>query len=112
MVYKQDWEYLMRIRINFGIIDTKEIDWPKDVSDFPTIVKFLGSNYEFVLYDDDITKTVDKIFYFSELPRYDPNYGVDCITWSEIANESPTTCECGSRYGGGHFFYCKLWRRW
>jgi len=103
----------MRIRAQFGLIDSKEIDWYQPTLDFPKIVKFLGRNYEWIFYDDDQTKVVDKILYFSELPSYDPNYDVDCITWSEIANGSPSSCECGSKYGGGgHMFMCKLWRKW
>lgn len=104
----------MRLKFNFGHIESKEVHWWKPLDDIPKIIKFLGRNYEWVLYDKDITGAVDTILTYAELPIYDPNFGVDCTTWQEMFGEDTGGCQCGAAYTsfpGGHMFFCRRWTK-
>lgn len=105
----------MRLRVKFGLIDTKEITWYQPLDEFPKLINYLGRNYEWVFYDTDPTNQVDQILSFSELPSYDPSYSIDCKTWAELFGERTKDCECGAAHTSFptvHMFFCKLWRRW
>ena len=105
----------MRLKIVFGLIDSKEVRWWQSVEDFPKLIKHLGKNFEWVFYDKDISGKVDLILTFVELPSYDPNYGVDCPLWSELFPEEALSCECGAKHTSFpqfHMFLCRLWRKW
>lgn len=103
----------MRLKVNFGLIEARQIEWWQPLSNFPTIVKFLNRNYEWVTWDSDLTGKVDYILTFSELQTYDPNYGVVCQVWSDLFKDEVNGCECGAKSPqDGHMFFCKLWRKW
>jgi len=106
----------MRLKVKFGLIDDREIYWYRPVEDFPHLIKFLGRNYEWFMYDTDKTGAVDMILIYSELPSYDPNYNVDCLTWKEIAGDiNRNECECGAKFTSfswAHMFYCTKWTKW
>jgi len=105
----------MRLRINFGFIDSKEVAWWKPLNEFPTVIRFLGRNYEWAVYDKDLTGKVDMILMFSEIPSYDPNFGVECDKWSDMFPENLDGCECGAKHSSfpwDHMFMCKKWSKW
>jgi len=105
----------MRIRVLFGLTDNKEMSWFRPLEDFPKLIKYLGKNYEWLLYEEDPTGQVDQILTFSQLPGYDPNYGVWCPNWTDMTGWDPDKCECGAKYGSfdwDHFRYCKKWSPW
>jgi hypothetical protein len=105
----------MRLRIQFGSVNTKEVNWYDNVNHFPTIVKFLGRNYEWVFYDKDLTGKVDMVLIFSELQTYDPNYYVTAPLWTDLFPEKIGACECGAAYssfGFDHMRYCRFWKPW
>lgn len=107
----------MKIKVNFGLVDTKIVEWWTDVNSFPKLIKYLGKNFEWVFYDTDKSKQVEYILTFSEIQSYDPNYGVACTSWNDLFGENPVNgCECGSKYDrhspDGHLFYCRLYRRY
>ena len=102
----------MKLKVLFGTIDEKRVNWWKDIQDFPNIINFLGRNYEWVTYDKDLTGDVDMILMYSELQTYDPNYLALCPKWTELFPETVGGCECGSTpKSPGHMFFCKLWRK-
>ncbi len=104
----------MRLRVNFGLIESKEVSWYQPLSSFPNIINYLGRNYEWVTYDTDPLKKIDYILTFSELPNYGPNYGILCTTWSEMFKDEIGGCECGAAhtsFPNGHMFFCRLWRK-
>ncbi len=105
----------MRLKIQFGTIDSKEVVWWKDIDSFPHLIRFLGRNYEWVIYDKDLTGKVDMILLFSELPNYDPNYDVDCPLWSDLFPDNIDGCACGAAYTAFptfHMFFCPKWKKW
>ena len=105
----------MRLRVEFGSLDVKEVTWTKSLNDFPNIIKFLGRNYEWVTYDSDPTGKVDMILQFSELPTYDPNFGVYCPIWTDMFKENDSTCDCGARFSSfpwDHMRFCPKWTPW
>lgn len=105
----------MRLKVQFGLADDKEVFWYKEVEDFPNLIKYLGKNYEWVMYDNDYTGKFDFVLIFSELQSYDPNYNVDCPKWSELFPEKTNACDCGAKYCSfpwDHMRYCPLWKPW
>lgn len=105
----------MRIKVQFGNVDTKEISWHDNVMNFPQLIKYLGRNYEWAVYDKDLTGKVDWILIFGEVPSYDPNFYVDAPLWTDLFNEPVGGCECGARYSSfpwDHFRYCRFWKPW
>lgn len=97
--------------------DTREINWYKSLDDFPKLIKFLGRNYEWFFYDKDLSGKADMILTFSELPSYDPNYGVLCTDWHELfeSNGWQGGCQCGARHTSFpdfHMFFCPKWTKW
>jgi hypothetical protein len=106
----------MKIKVLFGLVDSKEVFWYKDIDDFPKLIKFLGRNYEWVFYGQDPTGQVDMVFTFVELPSYDPNYGIDCRSWSELFGEEGNNgCECGAKFTSfswDHMRMCRKWGKW
>ncbi len=105
----------MKIRVQFGLVDTKEVVWWRELDNFPKLIKFSGKNFEWVFYDKDPAGKVDHVLTFAELSSYDPNYLTFCYTWAELFGEKSNGCECGSKYDknspDGHFFYCKMWSK-
>jgi hypothetical protein len=105
----------MKLRIKFGLIDSREVSWWKTLHEFPNIIKFLGRNYEWIVYEEDPIKRVDYILTYSELPTYDPNYNVECSTWNELFGDTWNACECGAKFTTfpeAHMFYCRRWTKW
>lgn len=105
----------MRLRVQFGLIDTKEVFWYRPLEQFPQLIRFIGKNYEWVVYDTDPSGQVDTILVYSELPTHDPNFGVSCPTWNELFGDSNAGCECGaafSSFNWDHMRFCKKWTKW
>jgi hypothetical protein len=105
----------MRIRVNFGVVEKKDVDWWKPLDHFPKLFKYKGMNYEFVFYDKDPTGVFDMILTCTQLPSYDPNYDVVCETWEQLfGEEKQSGCQCGAAhtsFSNGHMFYCSKWRK-
>jgi len=105
----------MRLKVQFGFIDAKEVSWYDHIDNFPRIIKFLGRNYEWFMYDKDPSGKVDMILTFSEIPNYDPNYDVFCPEWNDLFGNKRLDCECGASYSSfpwDHLRYCPLWSPW
>lgn len=105
----------MRLKVKFGFIDTKEVSWYRPLEDFPHLIKFLNRNYEWILYDKDLTGKVDMILVYSELPTYDPNYNVSAPLWSDMFRDTYNACECGADFTSfpwDHMKYCRKWSKW
>jgi hypothetical protein len=106
----------MKLLIQFGAIDSKEVSWYKALDDFPKIIKHLDKPYEWVFYSTDLTGKVDMILTFGEIPSYDPMYHMPCPSWKELFESNlSTTCDCGAKYTSfpwDHMKMCKLWTKW
>lgn len=106
----------MRIRVRFGLIDDKEVLWYRPLDDFPHLIKYLNRNYEWITYDYDPTGKVDHILVYSEVPTYDPNFGVVCPSWQDLFKDTSTnSCECGAKHTSfpwDHMRLCRQWRPW
>jgi hypothetical protein len=105
----------MRLRVQFGLTISKDISWYRPLESFPVLINYLDRNYEWIMYDKDLTGVVDTILTFAEVPSYDANYGTDCPKWNDLFGDDFGKCECGAEYSSfswDHMRYCKLWRRW
>lgn len=106
----------MKIRVNFGLGQSKEVIWWDSVERFPTLISLNGVKFEFVFYDKDPTKTYDQIFTFVEVPTYDPNFYVDCESWEDkFGQQALLGCQCGARHTSfpfAHMFFCPQWKTW
>jgi hypothetical protein len=106
----------MRLKIQFGLINYDEMDWWRPLEDFPHIIKYLGSNYEWVLYDKDLTGRVDMILVYSEISRHDPRYGISCTLWNDLNRSESNDCQCGARFDrhfpNSHMMFCRKWIKW
>lgn len=105
----------MRLKINFGLIEVREVSWFQPLTSFPNIINYLGKNYEWVAFDTDPTGKVDQILIFSQLQTYDPNYNVVCPIWSEMFKDSFGACECGANFTSfpwDHMKFCQMWKKW
>ena len=106
----------MKLKVKFGLIDTKEVFWYKPLEDFPKLVEYLGYNYEWLLYDKDLTGQSDMILIFTELSTYDLNYNTDCPLWVDLFGNERNDCECGAKYSRSfsfdHMRYCRKWTKW
>jgi len=104
---------IIHVELGFhGII--KEVIWNRSVSDFPKIVKYDEKNWEWVILKDG-EYPIDFVFTFSELPKYDPNYGVYAVSLKDLCGEYDYGCQCGARFTSFpsvHMFYCPKWRPW
>ena len=103
----------MRLRVNFGLNESKEVDWFLPLSQFPHVIKFKGINWEWFMYSNSPKDGADTTLVFSELPSYDPNFNVVCDVWEDMFVDSAVKCECGAEKTGspGHSVWCKKWSR-
>jgi hypothetical protein len=105
----------MRLRVELGYEAIKEVTWYARLDDFPKLIKYMGFNYEWIMYDKDLTGKVDIVLSYARLPTYDPNYGVICTLWVDMYPDIPSECDCGAKYTSfswDHMRMCKLWRKW
>lgn len=106
----------MKIKINFGLIISKEIpDYWGSVEGFPPFLSLNGVKYEFVFYDKDPNKYYDHVFTFVEIPKHDPNFYKDILSWEERFSHLTPTCDCGARhttFPQFHMFFCRKWKPW
>lgn len=93
----------------------QEITWNRSIDDFPHIIRFLGYNYEWIMYDGDPSRKVDMILIYAEIPSYNPDYYANCPLWHEVNKDEFEKCECGAghtNFPTCHMFYCPRWRPW
>ncbi len=105
----------MKLRVEFGQADYKEVTWSGKLLDFPRLIKFHSWNYEWVVYDEDKTKKYDYILVFSKLNPHDTDYDTPVHTWDHLFGNGMEVCECGARFTSFpqvHMRMCKLWRPW
>jgi hypothetical protein len=105
----------MRLRVDFGQIARKEVNWYSPLDDFPRLLSYNGKRYEWFMYDKDKSGQLDYILTFAELPTYDPNYYAEMEDFETMfGGAMGIQCECGAIYTGfpqAHMFYCKKWRK-
>lgn len=103
----------MKVIVNFGLVIKKEVDWYKDISDFPRLLRFNGQKWEWVVYNSigngyQLT--------FSQLPTYDPNFYADMNSFEDMFERYQDRCECGAAYSKSfsfdHMRFCKKWKPW
>jgi len=107
----------MKLSLHFGLTEPKRtIYWHGEIGEFPTLILFKGSKWEFVLYQRDDTGVVDYICNFSEVPPYDPNFHATTYKNIDHLFESyGRKCECGAIYTSfpwDHMRMCPKWERW
>jgi hypothetical protein len=90
-----------------------QMDWNKPVLDFPKVVNYKYRNWEWFMYNQVSSASLEFELNFSELKSYDPR-ALECHpTLSEIMDEaSRYVCDCGAdknRDTGGHWKFCKLY---
>lgn len=103
----------MKLIINFGYGGSKkQVDWYRDVMDFPKLLRFQGNKWEWAIYHN-VGK--DYELTFSQIPTYDPNFYVDMPSFEDMFEFNLDKCVCGSIYSSfawDHLRYCPRWKSW
>lgn len=106
----------MKIKVEFGMYDGSEIiNWYRDISDFPKLLRYQGSVYEFAMYTPDTTLQNDYIFTFSQTSRYRARWE-DIPVFKDMFGPPAwnSTCQCGSKYDKGnpkhHYEFCPKYK--
>lgn len=105
---------MLRLTINFGHNGVKkQVNWYKDIMDFPKLLRFQGKSWEWAIYQN---MGNDYELTFSQIPTYDPNYYTEMPSYENMFEFSGSdVCECGSAYSSfkfDHMMFCKLWKPW
>lgn len=100
----------MKLRLQFdGKI--KEVDWWKDLMDFPRVVELDGNKWEWIMFDADADKHVEYNLMFGKVMNYNresdlPIPSIDLMFGGYRQN----ICECGAAYDQSfpnvHLSYC------
>lgn len=102
--------------------DQHTIEWDKDLSDFPNVVKYLDKYWEWVCWDDDPNGLVHKVLNFaptreSALPidMFGNLFPVpDLVQMFNLKFESDEPCWCGAKFTSfpdHHMSKCPKWRK-
>src|SRR5208282_4593426 len=104
----------MKLTINFGHNGIKkEVNWYRDLMDFPKLIRFSGSKWEWAMYhnvgnDYELT--------FSQIPTYDPNFYADMPSFEDMFEwANVDKCVCGSAYSSfswDHMRFCPKHKSW
>lgn len=103
----------MKLIINFGLSIKKEVNWYKDLMDFPKLIKFQGSRWEWAMYNaigSDYELTFSQIYsyhphFYAEMPCFE-----DMFEWGNLDK-----CCCGAAFSSfpwDHFRMCPKWTKW
>ncbi len=102
----------MKLKLQFGLNEPPLLfDWPSRVDDFPGLVLYKKTKWEFVIYDDDDTGEAKYVFTFSRVQNYDPNWYATTYVDIDSLIASTKECGCGAKGGEGHFLFCPKWTR-
>lgn len=105
----------MKLRLIFGEESlTREINWWKDVKEFPHLISYGGSNYGWYMYEISNLSWVTYDLHFSKVPEYDKLYHASAPTVDELTSGwGVSRCECGADktdFPQVHMFYCPKWK--
>lgn len=110
----------MILKLDFGYSGiTRTIEWNAALMDFPKIISYDGSNWEWVTYDSDPSGNVDIIMLWSKLKPYDPRYAQYAVNLEDVLFEdkldsSITGCECAAKFSSFpqiHSHWCKKYSK-
>lgn len=105
----------MRLKLHFGLVKSIEVNWYKDVSDFPHFVIYNGQKWEWFSYDEPPDDDIDMVLMFANIPHYDPNWHITMPKLEDVVLITVDECECGAKYGSfawDHMRFCKRWKPW
>ena len=86
----------MRLVISFGLTTKKEVDWHRDVMDFPKLLRFQGKKWEWAMYNGS---GQNYELTFSLLSSYDSTFNMDMPSFEDLFEYgSYNKCECGAVY--------------
>jgi hypothetical protein len=109
---------MIKFRVDFGLTgDKKEVDWYKELDDFPRVLSYNNKKWEWVMYDRDLKGNVDYILTFGEMPTYSQNYWARAVDFDDIyvSKSRPWECQCGANntsFPWDHMRYCSKWKPW
>ncbi len=104
----------MKLTLNFGLNGAKkQIDWYRDLMDFPKLIRFQNAKWEWAIYSN-VGK--DYELTFSQIPTYDPSFYVDMPSFEDMFEWGATDrCQCGAVYSSfswDHMRFCPKWTKW
>lgn len=104
----------MKLFIIFGYgTPKKEVNWYRDLMDFPKLIRYSGSKWEWAMYHNIGS---DYELTFSQIATYDPNFYADMPGFEDMFEwGNVDKCECGAAYSGftfDHMRFCKKWKPW
>ena len=104
----------MKLNINFGLTGPKkEVNWYRELMDFPKLLSFNGSKWEWAMYNkigNDYELT------FSQIATHDPSFYADMPSFETMFEYGVSDrCVCGSAYSSfkfDHMRFCPKWKPW
>ena len=113
--YKDDTK-ILKLQLQFGIPGgrKKNIEWKKELKEFPKIVKFEGKRWEWIMYDKSKTGN-DYDLAFGRISDETDLGGLPVPCIEEMFPDGwAAKCECGAIYTSfpeEHMFFCPKWRK-
>src|SRR5581483_8954716 len=106
----------MKLTLHFGLSGSKvEMNWWKEIKDFPYLVTYKDKKYELVIYEEDLTGASDYNCVFAGVQSYDPNWHATVyVSIESMMGYGGTKCECGAIYTSFpqiHMFFCPKWTK-
>lgn len=104
----------MKLIIKFGHDGPKrQVDWWRDVMDFPKLIKFEGKRWERVISSGPYGGAYDLTY--SQIPMYDPHYYDEMPSFEEMFEWGSEKCQCGAVYTSfswDHMRFCPKYKPW
>lgn len=108
----------MKIRIEFGFSDgTENVNWYRDIADFPKLLRYQGDVYEFVMYaPTGYGHPADYIFNFSKTKYYKARWEDIPVFRDMFGYPSwDSSCKCGAKHDKGnpnyHYPFCDKYKK-
>jgi hypothetical protein len=103
----------MKLVVKFGMSIKKEVDWYRDVMDFPKLLRFQGSKWEWAMYNGS---GQNYELTFSQIGSYDPSFYMDMPSFEDMFEwAGGDKCVCGALYTSftfDHMRFCPKWVPW
>jgi hypothetical protein len=111
----------MKLSLVFDENDRHTVEWDKDLSDFPNVVKYDGKYWQWGMWDDDQFGLVHKVLYFGKmkeeaLPMDMFGFVMPVPDLHEMFNIKKylEPCGCGAKFSSfpnHHMIKCPRWSK-
>lgn len=111
----------LKLSLDFGSQYKRDVTWNQEIMQFPKVLTYKNTTWEWYFYDKDTSGLYDYKLMFKPLKNYVPQanpYGIELPVpdldemFGSYYNRS-NECDCGARYDrhfpNVHSYWCKAW---